>query len=319
MHGGALDAAMALYGGSRAEWLDLSTGINPVPTPYDAPPERAWTRLPEDADRIALEDAARSAYGVPFGVGIAAVPGTQAALQILPRLFEPTEVAVVGPTYGEHSRCWAMAGHIVQEVESPVEAEILVVVNPNNPDGVDRDPTALVDRGRTLTVIDEAFRDVTPDRSAVRLKGARTIVLKSLGKFHGLAGVRLGHAIGPGRVVEMLRSALGPWAVSGPALHVGRSVLLADPAPIIVDLSRRSARMRDLFDEHGVEVVGRTELFALTRWPDAARTHAALARAHVLSRRFDYRNDWIRFGLPPDAGFPKLSSALATVRSAEQA
>ena len=316
LHGGALDAAVARYGGARADWLDLSTGINPVATPHAPPPSGSWTRLPEAGAERALEEAARRAYGVPDALAVLPVPGTQAALQMLPRLYPSCDVAVVSPTYTEHARCWALAAHRVRAVPEPTDADVLVACNPNNPDGRDREPADLVDRGRRLTVIDEAFRDATPGRSAVPLAGERTLVLKSLGKFHGLAGARLGHVIGPPALVDPLRDALGPWAVSGPALHVGRSVLESDPAPIVADIRARSRRLLDLLHALGVPVVGATELFALTAWVDAGAAHEALARERILARRFEDRNDWLRLGLPPDDGFDRLRGALERATAA---
>ena len=309
-HGGGLDAAMARWGGARDEWIDLSTGINPVATPHAMPPSDAWTRLPDRAAERALEDAARIAYDVPEDAAIVAAPGTQAVLQMLPRLHAPLDVAVIGPTYAEHARCWGLAGHHVRQVDGPVDADVLVVVNPNNPDGRDRDPERLVDRARVLTVVDEAFRDATPERSVVPLGGARTIALKSLGKFHGLAGVRLGHAIGPPGMIEPLRDALGPWAVSGPALHVGTQALLADRAAVVRVLQARRAALDGVLTKHGLDIVGGTAMFALVRDERAPRLFEALAERRILTRPFDDRPDRLRFGLAADDALARLDAAL---------
>ena len=308
-HGGDLDAAVARYGGPRDAWLDLSTGINPVATPHTAPPARAWARLPEAADERALDEAARRAYGVPDRLDVLAVPGTQAVLQVLPRLVPRSDVAVVGPTYSEHARCWRLAGHRVREVSEPEPADVLVVVNPNNPDGCDRDPAALVDRA-PLTVIDEAFRDTRPERSVLRVRNERTVVLKSLGKFHGLAGVRLGHAIGPPSLIEPIRDALGPWAVSGPTLHVGRAALAADQGAIARGLRDRAERLLGILRAMGVPIVGRTDFFALVRVERAELIHDRLAERRIWTRRFDDHPGWLRIGLPGDDGFDRLAAAL---------
>ena len=310
LHGGALDAAVARYGGARADWLDLSTGINPVATPHAPPPSGSWTRLPEAGAERALEEAARRAYGVPDALAVLPVPGTQAALQMLPRLYPSCDVAVVSPTYTEHARCWALAAHRVRAVPEPTDADVLVACNPNNPDGRDRDPRAVVDRGRVLTVVDEAFRDATPERSAVPLAGERTLVLKSLGKFHGLAGLRLGHAIGPRALTGPLETALGPWAVSGPALHVGREALAADQDATARGLKDRAERLAGMLRAMGVPIVGRTDFFALVRAERAERVHDRLAERHVWTRRFDDHPHWLRIGLPTDDGFDRLAAAL---------
>ena len=315
-HGGALDVAIERWGGERSGWLDLSTGINPVATPFPTPKMYAWTRLPDAGAERALEAAARTAYDVPEELGIVAAPGTQAIIQHLPRMFEPLDVAVVGPTYAEHARSWEAAGHRVRMVECPADADVLIVVNPNNPDGIDRPADELVDRAGVLTVVDEAFRDASPDRSVVPLRGARTLALKSLGKFHGLAGVRLGHAIGPPSMTEALHDMLGPWAVSGPALQIGEHVLRSDRTAIAAGLGRRRAMLDRVLRDHGLRVVGGTPFFALVEHEEADKLFAGLARRFVLARRFDYRSDWLRFGLPAtDAEFARLAGALADVPS----
>src|SRR5712664_4960143 len=179
-HGGDLTEAIARHGGSPDDWLDLSTGINPRPWPIAARlPVRVWERLPSRADEDALMAAARKAYGVPDGADVATAAGTQMLIQWLPYLAAPGQVAVVGPTYDEHTSAWTRAGREVIAVtdlgEVPENALHIVVVNPNNPDGritgralLTGAAARLKDRGGWL-VIDEAFVDADPTISAMAM------------------------------------------------------------------------------------------------------------------------------------------------------
>src|SRR4029450_4442762 len=240
-HGGDLTGAIARHGGAPASWLDLSTGINPWPWPIPQHlPESVWQRLPSRAETQALLDAARKTYDVPDGADIAAGSGTQALIQLLPYLAVPGPVAIVEPTYSEHAAAWRNAGHPVVSIENldvcPDRAVHVVVVNPNNPDGRVTDRTALTriaaqlkSRGGWL-VVDEAFADADPAISAVALCPDRPVViLRSFGKFYGLAGLRLGFAIGAPDMIGRIARALGPWPCSGPALLIGAAALCDQP------------------------------------------------------------------------------------------
>ncbi|GAA0586768.1 threonine-phosphate decarboxylase CobD [Caenispirillum bisanense] len=330
-HGGNLAAAAAAFGRPRDQWLDLSTGITPRPYPVPPLPAEAWTRLPEPADLARLLDAARSGYAVADTAAVVAAPGTQALIQWLPRLRRPGRVAVVGPTYGEHARAWAAVGHTVRDplpletVEAEAAAgrlEVAVVVNPNNPDGRRLDPDRLLALAARLAggggwlVVDEAFADVTPELSLCpRAGGAGLVILRSPGKFHGLAGLRLGLCAGDAAVAEALTSALGPWAVSGPALAVGTAALadLAWAAAARHWLERQAAALDSVLTAAGLPVAGGTSLFRLVATPQAEAVFARLCRAGILTRPFAYAPTWLRLGLPgDDAGLSRLAAALGT-------
>ena len=202
-HGGRLRKAAIEYGIAEADWLDLSSGLAPWPWPIPEIPLRAWARLPETDD--GLEKAASEYYGAG---PLLPVPGSQAAIQLLPRLRRSGKVGVLSPCYAEHAEAWRRAGYVVREVqEQEVDffldsLDVLVVVNPNNPTGLSLSPQRLLDwharlaqRGGWL-VVDEAFIDVTPDLSlASHADQVGLIVLRSFGKFFGLAGVRLGFVL----------------------------------------------------------------------------------------------------------------------------
>ncbi|MFZ6761976.1 threonine-phosphate decarboxylase CobD [Pseudoroseomonas sp. WGS1072] len=323
-HGGRLDAARRRFPGAPEPFLDLSTGINPVPWPLPPLPPTAFTRLPEPEAEAALRAVAAAAYGAADPAMVAAAPGTQLLIQLLPRLFPQPRLRVLGPTYAEHAACWRAAGTVVEEVE---EAAALagggaaLLCNPNNPDGrrLPRDALrALADRMAErggLLVVDEAFADLEPgeaEPAAALLPHPALILLRSFGKSYGLAGLRLGFALAAPERAMAIRAALGPWAVSGPALAIGRAALpdaawrLAAAARLAGD----AARLDGLLEDAGLRVVGGTRLFRLARG-EAGAWHARLGRAGILTRAFAARPDWLRFGLPGDeAGWARLEAAL---------
>jgi cobalamin biosynthetic protein CobC len=325
-HGGDLTDAIARHGGVPENWLDLSTGINPWPWPIPVGlPDDVWQRLPSRADEDALIAAARKAYGVPDGAGIAAAAGTQMLIQWLPYLAAAGQVAVVGPTYSEHAAAWTKAGRKVIGVtdlgEVPESAVHIVVVNPNNPDGritgsalLTGAAARLKHRGGWL-VIDEAFADADPTISAMAMcAGLPVVILRSFGKFYGLAGLRLGFAIGAPDVISGIAAALGPWPCSGPALHIGTAALRDRPWADRMRsvLAEEAGKLDEVLVNAGFTIVGGTSLFRLARHPDAFELHAALARQHIWCRSFDWAGDLLRFGLPPgDAGRDRLAVALA--------
>ncbi len=300
-HGGGLIAARRRHPGAPEPWIDLSTGINPVAYPIPKLPPEAFTRLPEPETVAALEAVAAAAYGAADPAMVVAAPGTQSLIHLLPRLIPARRAAVVGPTYAEHAAAWALAGCEVATVGSLAEAgrtDVVVVCNPNNPDGRRHDPAALA-AVRGVRVVDEAFADLEGD-SLIGLAGSNTIVLRSFGKTYGLAGVRLGFAISAPALANRVRGALGPWAVSGPALAIG-TLALADAewrAAAAARLAADCRRLDALLTDAGCAVLGGTRLFRLAAHRDAPGLADRLARAGILVRRFEDRPDWLRFGIP---------------------
>ncbi|MDB5363436.1 MAG: cobC [Rhodospirillales bacterium] len=324
-HGGALDRAIARFGGTRGDWIDLSTGINPWPYAVPAIGADAWTRLPDEAALAALGDAARGCYGAPADARLTVAPGSQALIQLLPRLLPPAQVAVLGPTYAEHARCWTLACHDVQVIPDidGSTASILVLVNPNNPDGRIWPPerlAVLAERQAArggLLVVDEAFAEVGPEASLMPRAGLPgLVILRSFGKFFGLAGLRLGFAFGPAGLIDRLNAAFGPWAVAGPALEIGRAAL-SDASWIAATRVRLAAAARALdaaLSTAGLEPIGGTDLFRLARIDGAERLADRLGRHHILVRRFADQPNWLRFGLPPDAAAAARLRAALTNR-----
>ncbi len=304
-HGGGLDAAITQYGGKRADWIDLSTGINPHAYPLGDIPAEAWTALPDQGAFDRLEEAARHFWSVPEDAAVLAAPGASALIARIPSLLPPGAVDIATPTYNEHAAAFQAQGW-TQAADGAAQ----VRVHPNNPDGrFWLDP----DWSRPLTVIDESFCDVTPDMTHIaRATEPGTLILKSFGKFWGLAGLRLGFAIGDPALIDRLRDAVGPWQVSGPALDIGtRALTDADwAARTRQRLAVDTARLDGTMMYHGAKLVGGTTLFRLYEVDDAATWQDRLARGHVWSRIFPYSKTWLRLGLPPASGWAQLEAAL---------
>lgn len=301
-HGGGIDAAIAQFGGTRAGWIDLSTGINPTPYPLGSLPADAWNALPDTAAFARLETAARQFWAVPDGAAILPAPGASALIARMPSITAPGAVHIPGPTYNEHARAFAAQGWAITE-----NAKTRVIVHPNNPDGRQWQTSEFA---RT-TIIDESFCDVTPDASLIaHATRPDTIILKSFGKFWGLAGLRLGFAIGDPALIAKLAQSIGPWAVSGPAIEIGTRALNDQnwATQTRTRLATDAARLDALLN---LPVVGGTTLFRLYDTPDAAALQTRLARHHIWTRIFPYSTRWIRFGLPgtPDH-WSRLQSAL---------
>jgi cobalamin biosynthetic protein CobC len=313
MHGGDLGEVMRRFPDAPRPWIDLSTGINPVPYPVPSLSDDAWARLPSRADEDALLAAAAQRYGPSDPRTIVAAPGTQALIQILPRLVPRRRVAIVGPTYAEHRASWTRAGHDVRLVSALEDSDVVVVVNPDNPTGRLFAPAELA-RIRGLLVVDEAFIDFMPrEMSLARDPPARAVVLRSFGKTYGLAGLRLGFAIAQPDLAERIRAELGPWAVSGPALEIGRRALRDDAwlQAAAERLAADGARLDGMLRAAGVEIVGGTLLFRLARHADAASFVQRLGRHGIHVRAFADRPDQLRFGLPAnDEAFRRLAAAL---------
>ncbi|MGY2051089.1 threonine-phosphate decarboxylase CobD [Methylobacterium sp. JK268] len=321
-HGGDLGEARRLFPDAPLPWIDLSTGINPVP--YPCPPFDAslLARLPAPAEVAALEAAAARTYGADPAEAVAA-PGTQALIAWLPVLRPQGRVAVIGPTYAEHAAAWAQAGHAVATVanlDEAARADVAVVVNPNNPDGrVTPRPALLEAAGRLaerggLLVVDEAFADLEPVASLCEAVPEAAMVLRSFGKTYGLAGLRLGFAVARAPLAARLRAALGPWAVSGPAIAAGLAALPDRAWREAAAASRRAdaERLDGLLAQAGARLVGGTCLFRTADFPDAPALFARLGRAGLFVRRFEAAPDRLRFGLPGTAAaWERLERALA--------
>ena len=333
-HGGDLAAARRRFPDAPEPLIDLSTGINPHPYPLPPLPPGLFTRLPEPEALERLAATAARTYGAAADEVVAA-PGTQSLLAPVFALVAPGHAAIHGPTYAEHARVAALVGHRVEDVTdfAVLEgADLAVVVNPNNPDGRLTSREALLAlaqekrRRGGLVVVDEAFAEVGPPDVSVASEVGRggLVVLRSFGKFYGLAGLRLGFALAAAPLAARLRATLGPWPVSGPALAAGEAAL-ADATwaeAMRETLARDAARLDHLLTDAGFEIKGGTSLFRLVHAPAAGSLADHLGRAGIVVRRFAEAPMSLRFGLPADEGaWQRLAAALdafATVESSTE-
>ncbi|UCV23129.1 threonine-phosphate decarboxylase CobD [Ferribacterium limneticum] len=326
-HGGGLRKAAAHYNIPLGNWLDLSTGINPTGWPVPALSAEAWQRLPEEND--GLEAAAAAYYG---NANLLPVAGSQAAIHWLPALLPRAVVACISPIYSEHPQAWQRAGHKMRFLQNAMLPRALatatpyvLLCNPNNPTA-DRHPRDIaIDAAHQLKkrggwlIIDEAFMDPTPEDSLTPLAGTdeapNLIVLRSIGKFFGLAGARVGFVFAAPDILNRMNEAMGPWTVSGPAREVARLALQdsAWQAAARNRLIAASARLHQLLAPLGE--VKSTALFATLTSARSAELHEALARQGILTRHYD-QQPLLRFGLPGnEAGWQRLSDALSAWRN----
>ncbi len=323
-HGGRLLEATAAYPDAPRPWLDLSTGINPEPWPGARAPADALRRLPDPEQLAQLEAMAARAFGVDDPARVVAVPGAEAALRLLPGLISGVETALLAPIYGGHAEAWASrAPSFVTSLDEAKDADVLVLVNPNNPDGrrIERDTLAALAEGRSAlgrwTVVDESFVEVAPELSVADLAIERLVVLRSFGKFYGLPGARLGFVIADKRLARQLRVLLGDWPLSADALALGLSAYADDVwrATTRAWLATQTEAVDAVLAENGLRVVGGCDLFRWTAAPDAHGLYAQLAEQGVLVRPFADRPDRLRFGLPSRNDFKRLRDTLRKVRT----
>ena len=336
-HGGRVMQAARQYGIPAADWLDLSTGINPRGYPVPPVPAAAWQRLPEDDDDLVRSAAAY--YGLHDPARLLTIAGTQAAIQALPRVLgqgAPLRVAVAGLTYNEYAHAWrrghAVTAHAYPALpEAAARADVAVVCRPNNPTGAALPVDQLLRMREDLAarkgwlLVDEAYVDADPQASLTPVfekEGWQgVIVLRSVGKFFGLAGARVGFALAQAPLIEALRAELGPWPVAGPARYVATQALRDTPwqrgtQMYLADMSGKLDQL--LQGTLALNPVG-TALFRWFEHPHAEALHAHLARAAILVRifaapSFGTRSS-LRIGLPADdAQLARLRRALESFR-----
>lgn len=331
-HGGALNAAVVRYGRPVAEWLDLSTGINPHGYPVPLLDPECWRRLPQDDD--GLEEAARVYYGSPQ---LLAVAGSQAAIQALPQLFPPGRVLMLTPSYAEHAAAWQRAGHALQLLDvndnnidleaAAAGCDYVLLCQPNNPTGTHFSKMRLLalseslDKRGGVLVLDEAFIDCTPEDSLAAASGKPgLVVLRSLGKFFGLAGARVGFVLGEAGLLAALRDVLGPWSLSGPARAVAHAALTdhAWQATMRLRLRDEGERLSRLLRAHHLGQPQGTALFQWLPHAQATAIREDLAQRGILIRLYDDPRNLLglRFGLPgSEAAWTRLAAALEELES----
>lgn len=304
-------------------WLDLSTGVSPFSWTVPDIPQEFWHHLPQADD--GLEEVATNYYGTSLLLPCA---GSQAAIQAIPGFRSPSRVGLLSPSYSEHQRAWLQAGHQVEVVEARdlVPAadtlDVLVICNPNNPTGCLFEPallshcrSQLAKRGGWL-LVDEAFIDPTPDFSISQQSGAPgLIVLRSLGKFFGLAGARVGFVLAWSELLASLKRKLGPWTISGPSRWIAKSALADGDWQLQsrILLPANSSRLSQLLSKYGLSPHGGSAFFQWVIHDNARCIHEQLASQGILIRRFE-QPESLRFGLPgSDEGWQRLEQALSNL------
>lgn len=320
-HGGGLRAASLAHPEVAAPWIDLSTGINPVPYPAQPASFAQRGRLPDPLDLLTLETTAARFFHAK-SERVAAASGAETVIRLLPVLLGSVTVDIVGPTYGAHAEAWRAAFlapmTINREQALASRADVLVIVNPNNPDGQVFSKAELCSilrsreaQGRWL-VVDESFGECTPEVSMADVSSERLIVLRSFGKFFGLAGLRLGFAIASPGFKASLRTLTGDWPVSADAIIMATQAY-ADEAWSIATLATlqdQAARLDVVLSNCGFQVVGGTCLFRLARHEKAHDWFVRLCQSGILTRPFDHTPDVLRFGLPRAEEFQRVQQAL---------
>lgn len=316
-HGGDIDRAAQRFG--AGDWLDLSTGINRNPWPVETLPPEAWRALPTASANDRLIRVAAEWFGCD-PAHVLPVAGASAAIQLIPRILPVGRAAVLAPSYNEHAASLRAAGWKVRQTHDPQDmegADLAVVVNPNNPDGREWTPGTLVDLARKTghLIVDESFADPRPDLTLAPACPENKLILRSFGKFWGLAGLRLGFVIAAPALLSRIRDAAGPWSVNGPALEIGaRAMADRDWSRAAIEYhAEASLRLDRIAMQAGWQPSGGTHLFRLYATPDATQAQEALARAHIWTRRFPYSDSWLRLGIPGTRGeWDRLESALGS-------
>jgi len=321
-HGGRLDVAAQRYPDAPRPWIDLSTGLNPFAWDAASVPID-WRALPSDAARRALETAAATAFGAAH-LPVAAVPGSEAALHALAGLDLPRPFTIIGPGYRGHGAALPGARMVAADALEAAAAAggTLLLANPNNPDGRRLPPerlrsvaTMLAAKGGLL-IVDEAFADAVPGTSLLPslCTDDPVLVLRSFGKFYGLAGLRLGFVLGAGRPVAALAARMGSWPVSAAAIAIGTAAYRDRhwPAMTVARLEAAGARLDALLRRHDLEPIGDCPLFRLVESERVPALFDRLARAGILTRPFAEDARRLRFGLPGGAAaWDRLAAVLA--------
>lgn len=323
-HGGSINNAAQHYGIPANQWLDLSTGINPNgwPVPNDLPAS-LWAQLPQDNDGLIA-----TAHDYYQSDSLLTLAGSQAAIQTLPTLRSASHVGVLSPAYAEHAHAWQQAGHTVMELEaehitaSLAELDVLIIINPNNPTGQFFSPQQLLEWHQTLSaqggwlIVDEAFIDVTPEQSLSYLcpkKGL--IILRSIGKFFGLAGLRTGFILAEQSLLQALKERLGPWPIAAMSRYISKLALADEQWHHHTRhlLLSQGKQLKQVLGEAHLQPQGQCSLFQWVETAQAQQLHEQLAQSGILTRLFSH-NSSLRFGLPQtDYDWQRLQLALSTL------
>tara|TARA_R110002049_G_scaffold33854_4_gene111144 strand:+ start:2203 stop:3192 length:990 start_codon:yes stop_codon:yes gene_type:complete len=323
-HGGNLSVASKKYNIGQKDWLDLSTGINPNGWPVPSSlPATVWSHLPMEND--GLLEAAQTYYDCEH---LLAVAGSQAAIQALPRLRTHCRVGVLAPAYAEHGHAWRQAGHTVIELDSSaIEAalpdlDVLVIINPNNPTAQLFTPSELLTWHSQLAkqggwlIVDEAFLDSTPEYSLIDKQPQQgLIVLRSIGKFFGLAGLRVGFVFSTPNLLDELAELLGPWPIAQASRYLTQLALTDTKwqEQQRLTLPQASQRLNTLLTAYHLPPTDGCTLFQWVCTNQAEKWHDQLAQQGIFVRLFTATLS-LRFGLPSsEQEWQRLTQALEKI------
>ena len=302
-HGGDIDLAIKKYGGQRADWIDLSTGINRTSYPWQESVKVELRDLPSGKLLMGLEKAASRAYKVAEGTDTAAVQGAQQIISLLPICLKNyNSVAILGPTYNEYEKAFKSSGikaETVSEVSKLSSSDIAIIVNPNNPTGKVIAEEILDDLSKKvrILIIDESFKMFSSRRIQ---KFDNVIQINSLGKFFGLAGLRLGFVSGPSDFIKSVREMLGPWPISSIAAEIGIIALndttwISEMEKILLEGSNV---LHEACSTRNWKLVGKTNLFHTYATSNCLEVEEQFAAHYIWIRTFDYSETWVRLGIP---------------------
>ncbi len=324
-HGGHINKAIKQYKLDKDNCIDLSTGINPMGWPVPLIPESVYRTLP-DSDNL-LEIAAKYYKSQQ----LLATAGSQQSIEILPKILgEKLTIGIVSPTYAEHFYSWKKNGHNVlilhpHEVNENLEKlDCLLIVNPNNPTGYLFHQQQLLNyldyfknkAKPSYLIIDEAFMDGN-DRSLIPyLNNGPLIILRSIGKFFGLAGIRCGFLFAETGILKTVSLELMPWSISHPTRWIVRQAL-ADQKWIAQNqqyLIQQSRKLKILLSTHfgkNIKISG-CSLFQTVFCDNSEIICLSLATQGIFVRLLDKKNG-LRFGLPKNnKEFQQLTFALSS-------
>ncbi|HCH23549.1 MAG TPA: threonine-phosphate decarboxylase [Oceanospirillaceae bacterium] len=310
IHGGDLQSASQRYGRPIADWVDLSTGINVYSYPVPEMKPEVWQRLPY-LDPQLVETAA--AYYGNRNLLLAA--GSQPVIELLPEILheQGNQLTALLPDIGyqEHHQAWRKQGPVatysgVVDASDEISARLnephighLLLINPNNPTGIQYTLAQIHIWAQQLAskqgyvIIDEAFIDCAPAASVVQENMPdNLVVLRSFGKFFGLAGVRLGALVAKPAILQHMAGLMGPWSVNGPAQAIA-TVAYSDQVwqqAMRTKLATEQAQQLNIwqatFTRLGAQLQANTALFRSFAMPKtlAEQLHTKAANAGILIR-----------------------------------
>lgn len=323
-HGGDVYAASRELGCGVERIVDFSASINPL-----GPSPRVWRALSHahealkhypDPTCLDLRTALASLWGCSVG-HIIVGNGSTELIHLLPTSLGLRHLLIVGPTFSEYAASMVRMKRRITTVYAerregyrpPIERiasllgrkpprhggiDSVVLCNPNSPTGQACDAAAVMrlarmaQRRKVLFIVDEAFVDYCPERSVLPLSSnvPNVIVLRSLTKFFGLPGLRVGYAVAARSLVERMERHLPPWSVNALGQLAGLAALRDEhhaTRSLLYMKGERKRFLAKLTTLRGFVAFPSEANFLMLELPpgcSAARTAAQLRRKGLLVR-----------------------------------